>query len=153
MVVDSYLAIHTVLFYQLPQYSGGTFYTTVFKSLAARAVYHGISQFYTFYITLYGYIVLHYLYHAFCIYILLPVVMYLLVCVHIDGLARNCGSISANALELLRSRARPGKYMLMCGCVCVCVCVFAHLCLCALFIYSRTIANRANVICCTYTRL
>ena len=31
--------------------------------------------------------------------------------------------------------------------MCVCVC-FAHLCLCALFIYSRTIAHRANVICC-----
>ena len=82
-------------------------------------------------------------------YILLPVVMCLPVCVHIDGLARDCGSSSANALELSRSRARPWMYMLMCGCVCVCVC-FAHLCLCALFIYSRTIAHRANVICCTY---
>ena len=83
-------------------------------------------------------------------YILLPVVMYLLVCVHIDGLARDCGSSSANALELSRSRARPWMYMLMCGCVCVCVCV---LLICALFIYSRTIAHRANVICCIYTRL
>ena len=52
-------------FYQLPQYSGGTFYTTVFTSLATRATYHGISQFYTICINLYRHIILHYLYHAF----------------------------------------------------------------------------------------
>ena len=75
----------------------------------------------------------------FCMYILLPVVMYLLVCVHIDGLARDCGSSSAlsssaNALELSRSRARPWMYMLMCGCVCVCV-------FCSFVLYSYIVGQ------------
>ena len=90
----------------------------------------------------------------FCMYILLlPVVMYLHVYVHIDGLARICGSSSANTLELSRSRNWPWMFAQVW--VRMCVCVFAHLCLCVLFIYACrwTIAHRPNVICCTYTRL
>ena len=43
----------------------GTFYTTVFTLLAARATYRRISQIYIIFITLYSYIISFYLYHAF----------------------------------------------------------------------------------------
>ena len=45
---------------------------------------------------------------------------YISVCVHIDGFARNCGSSSANTLELPRSCIWPemfSMYDLVCGCV------------------------------------
>ena len=54
--------------------------------------------------------------------------VYISVCAHIDSLARNCGSSSANTLELPRSCVWPrmlSVYDLVCGCVCVLFIVFA----------------------------
>ena len=63
-------------------------------------------------------------------------------------LARDRGSSSANTLELPRSCIWPGMFS-MYDSVCGCVCDFIY-CVCMLYlIYSRTIAHRANVICCT----
>ena len=111
-------------FYQLPQYSGGTFYTTVFTSLATRATYHGISQFCTICINLYRHIILHYLYHAFLCLFYACTYYYLWLCICLYVFISMAWRVIANALELSRSRARPWMYMLMCGCVCVFVCVF-----------------------------
>ena len=62
---------------------------------------------------------LYHLYHAFLrVHIL--TCGYISVCVHIDGFAQNCGSSSANTLELPRSCIWPGMfsmYDLVCGCV------------------------------------
>ena len=49
----------------------------------------------------------------FCVYIVLPVVMYLLVCVHTHGLTRSCGSWSYRDLALD-----------------VCLCVWVRVCVC-----------------------
>ena len=95
--------------------------------------------------------ILYQLHHAFLRIHTLTCV-YISVCVHIDGLARNRGRSSANTLELPRSCVWPwmfSVYDLVCGCVCVSI-----YCVCMLYLsYSRTIAHRANVICCTCTRL
>ena len=65
-----------------------------------------------------GYLLYH-LYHAFLrVHIL--TCGYISVCVHIDGFAQNCGSSSANTMELPRSCIWPGMfsvYDLVYGCV------------------------------------
>ena len=67
----------------------------------------------------------------FCMYILLPVFMYLLVCVHIDGLARDCGSSSANvAISRYAVDVYAYVWVRMCGCVCVLL-----ICACVLYLY------------------
>ena len=75
-------------------------------------------------------------------------IMYLTVCVHSDGLAQDLGNSGADwfCRGLL---SRHWLYASVCGCVCVwstCVWVFYLL-------LGRTIAHRANVICCTSPRL
>ena len=72
-------------------------------------------------------IILCQLYHVF-LHVHTLTCVYISVCVHIDGLTRNCGSSSANTLELPRSCAGPwmlSVYDLVCGCVCVLFIVLA----------------------------
>ena len=72
--------------------------------------------------------ILYQLYHAF-LHVNTLTCVYISVCVHINGLAQNCGSSSANTLELPRSCVWPWMLSVYVG-----ACVFYLLCLHALFI-------------------
>ena len=89
--ISWFIIIFKDLLYQLPQYDGGIWHDRIYLtsrysnflrhqsicilSISCRVLYF-----------------LQYLYHTYCLYIFLLYGVYLPVCVHIDGLARNCSS-------------------------------------------------------------